>query len=174
MVGLAGCAGWYRPPPEVPPAPLAGTTWLLVSLDGQPLPKALFGREPELRLDPQRRQASGWSGLNRFASEFVLDGNRVRFGRVVSPGASGPAELAAVEASLAKALESTSSYRIRADTLVLLDRAQLEAARFIARPGERPATAGVGRAGSQARPTGARDDAAERSTPSRATTGRTP
>jgi heat shock protein HslJ len=54
---------------------LLGTTWVLAG-DGP--------RQPSLTLDPAAARVNGQAGCNRISGSFELDGERLRFGRMLS------------------------------------------------------------------------------------------
>ncbi|MBX3602682.1 MAG: META domain-containing protein [Rubrivivax sp.] len=55
--------------------PLRGTTWVLVAVSGEKMP-----RPPSLRLDPEQPRVNGFAGCNRLMGTFELDGARLSFG----------------------------------------------------------------------------------------------
>jgi heat shock protein HslJ/membrane-bound inhibitor of C-type lysozyme len=58
--------------------------WKLVELGGRPPVSGQAAREPHLRLREQEDRVTGSTGCNSFGGEFEREGERIRFGRMVT------------------------------------------------------------------------------------------
>ncbi|HET7874943.1 MAG TPA: META domain-containing protein [Methylomirabilota bacterium] len=58
--------------------------WKLIELNGRPAIVPQQGRETHLRLREQDRQAAGSTGCNSFSGQYEREGDRLRFGRMVT------------------------------------------------------------------------------------------
>lgn len=124
---LTACAGSGGPP-----APLNGTVWNVKEVGGQVFKPLKGGRDAHLRLDAQKKRATGYSGVNSFAGAYQSSGAALMFGPLAATRRAGPPAAMAFESAYFKALGATRSYRIAGDQLELLDaggevRATLEA-----------------------------------------------
>jgi len=124
---LAACAGSGGAP-----APLSGTVWNVKEAEGQVFKPLKGGRDAHLRLDAQKKRATGYSGVNSFAGAYESAGAALKFGPIASTRRAGPPAAMAFESAYFKALGATRGYRISGDQLELLDsggevRAKLEA-----------------------------------------------
>lgn len=99
-------------------APLAGTSWQLVELNGQPL---VPGGEPlTLMFAADEARVSGYGGCNQFSGPYTQNGASLRFGPLLSTRRAclEPA-LNTQETAYFQALESTTRYSIENGQLVL-------------------------------------------------------
>ncbi|MCG6952458.1 MAG: META domain-containing protein [Betaproteobacteria bacterium] len=124
---LAACAGSGGPP-----APLVGTVWNVREAGGAAFKPLKGGRDAHLRLDAQKKRATGYSGVNSFAGAYQSAGTALKFGPIAATRRAGPPAAMAFETAYFKALGATRAYRIAGDQLELLDadgevRARLEA-----------------------------------------------
>jgi len=124
---LTACAG-----SSGPPAALTGTVWNVKEAGGLVFKPLKGGRDAHLRLDAQKKRATGYSGVNSFAGAYESAGAALKFGPIASTRRAGPPAAMAFESAYFKALGATRSYRIAGDQLELLDaggevRAKLEA-----------------------------------------------
>lgn len=89
-------------------------------MNGKPV--ALSGERglPTLRLDATKRQASGFSGVNRFSGGYERTAEKFKFGALAATEMAGPPEQMAVEAAFHAALGKVSHWRIRKGALELL------------------------------------------------------
>ncbi|UYZ62703.1 copper resistance protein NlpE N-terminal domain-containing protein [Hymenobacter weizhouensis] len=76
-------------PPPAPPAPAdparLGGTWLVVRLNGQPVPAPAEARlAPQLVFDAEQGRVSGFTGCNRLMGSYTVAGSTIRFGQVAS------------------------------------------------------------------------------------------
>jgi len=101
--------------------PLPQTYWRLVEMDGEALPRPADGAPwPHLVLQPEEGRAAGWGGCNRFLADYVLEGGRLRFGRVAS-GITLCLPQSAVEDQFFAALAAVESFRQQGTQLLLRD-----------------------------------------------------
>ncbi|MFW5772371.1 MAG: META domain-containing protein, partial [Phototrophicaceae bacterium] len=97
-------------------AQLAGSQWLLVSLDDTPV---VEGSEVTLAFGEDRR-VSGSGGCNSFGGSYSADGDSIDFGMLVSTLMACMADdLMEQEAAYLAALESATTYAIDGDTLTI-------------------------------------------------------
>jgi len=113
---LAACAGSGGPP-----AALSGTVWNVTEADGQIFKPLKGGRDAHLRLDAQKKRATGYSGVNSYSGAYQSSGATLKFGPIAATRRAGPAAAMAFESAYFKALGATRSYRISGDRLELLD-----------------------------------------------------
>lgn len=100
---------------------LSGTRWMLVEVAGA---AARGGGSPErsahIEFDPSEGRASGNSSCNRFSGPYVLSGDSLGFGALISTKmACIDSVLNAQEVAFLGALEQTRRWRMAGDTLVL-------------------------------------------------------
>ena len=112
---------------------LAGTTWQLRSLEGQPV--ALGKRQPTLNFSNLNGRVAGNAGCNRYSAAFTLagDGN-IDIPRPVATKMACP-ELD-TEQAFFEALEGTSTYEFAGEMLVFRDAAGADIATFTQRLGD--------------------------------------
>lgn len=112
---------------------LAGTTWQLRSLEGQPVD--LGKRQPTLNFSNLNGRVAGNAGCNRYSAAFTLagDGN-IDIPRPVATKMACP-ELD-TEQAFFEALEGTSTYEFAGEMLVLRDAAGADIATFTQRTGD--------------------------------------
>ena len=98
--------------------PLAGTSWLLVELNGQPL--APGGDPLTLQFAVDEQRVSGYGGCNEFSGPYTQNGASLRFGPLLSTrrACADPA-LNAQETAYFEALESTTRHSVEGGQLVL-------------------------------------------------------
>ena len=96
--------------------PLAGTSWRLIELNGQPV----VGTEPLTLSFGTDGQVSGYGGCNQFSGPYTQSGASLRFGPLVSTRRAclEPA-LNTQETAYFQALESTTRYSIEGGQLLL-------------------------------------------------------
>jgi heat shock protein HslJ len=97
--------------------PLAGTSWRLVELNGQPV----VGEQPlTLVFAADEQRVSGYGGCNQFSGPYTQNGASLRFGPLASTRRACLDEaLNAQETAYFAALESTNRYSIENGQLVL-------------------------------------------------------
>lgn len=126
-LGLAGCAGAGAGAGHA--LPLGETHWMLVEVRGVPVAPGA-GRPPYILFDPKKKRVTGYGGVNSFFGGYETSGGELRMPRLASTRRAGPPELMDLESAFFKALSATASYRIRGDTLELLDSSGGAVARF--------------------------------------------
>ena len=103
-----------------PAQALEGTEWRLAEVGGRPARVVGGAAAPSLRLDGAEDRASGNSGCNGFSGPYVLQGASLRLGPLASTRrACTDEEMNRQETALFQALESTRTWRVTGDTLVL-------------------------------------------------------
>jgi|GEM_PF-1985571 len=112
---------------------LLGTHWSLIELGGRPVITGADRAAPYIRLLRGEERMVGHTGCNNISGGYILDGAKLEFDRVVSTlRACVDPQVSRQEQEFTRALEATTRYSIRSDTLTLLrDTAPL--ARFEAR-----------------------------------------
>jgi heat shock protein HslJ len=76
---------------------------------------------PTLRLDAGKKQASGFSGVNRFFGGYERTGEKLKFGMLAGTMMAGPEEHMATETAFLQALQSVSGWRMNKADLELLN-----------------------------------------------------
>lgn len=141
---LAGCASRPAPRPSdtapgaeaAAPAPkiatieeLAGTSWLLVELDGQPVQAAPEGWSPQsLEFGAAGLQATGHAGVNRFGGRYTQEGESLSFGPLAMTRRIGPAELMEGEQRYTQVLSRVNGWRQDGERLILITPGEKRAA----------------------------------------------
>jgi putative lipoprotein len=121
-----------QPPETQPPRALENTYWKLVTLHGEPVTVADRQREPHLILQPERRRLVGFSGCNRLAGSYTLDGDdKLTFGRTAGT-LMACADGLAQERRFLDALGTVAHWRVRGQELDLLDAQRRVLATFAA------------------------------------------
>ena len=111
--------------------PLAGTSWRLIELNGQPV----AGTEPLTLSFGTDGQVSGYGGCNQFSGPYTQSGASLRFGPLVSTRrACVEPGLNEQETAYFAALESTTRYSIEGGQLLLYSGNEV-VARFRRGPG---------------------------------------
>lgn len=106
--GEAGSAG----------APLEGTSWTLVELNGAPVPAG--PRTPTLTFGRDDGRASGTAGCNQFSAGYTRSGSSLRFSAPVSTRMACVEEgVMRREADYLNALQATEQYQVSGSTLIL-------------------------------------------------------
>src|SRR5207302_4495540 len=86
------------PTPDNPS--LETVEWTLIELNGSPVPAAAAEGHrdpPTLRFSPEKKQASGFSGVNRFFGPYEHEGEKLKFGALAGTRMAGPPEAMALE-----------------------------------------------------------------------------
>lgn len=115
-------------------APLEGTEWQLVSLEGEAVFPPAGRPRPGFALDAAAARVAGTDGCNRFMGGFRRDGARLSFGQLASTMMACPEGMDLARRFTA-ALAATARYRVTGAHLELYDRAGAALARLEARPG---------------------------------------
>ena len=95
------------------PVTLAYTEWTLVELDGEPVEVGADELAPNLVLDLEEARVAGSGGVNRLTGHFVLSGDELRFGPLVTTRMAGPESAMQREDAFLAALERVTSYAAR-------------------------------------------------------------
>jgi putative lipoprotein len=94
--------------------------WKLTELNGKPALTPKHGREAHLRLRAEGREAGGSTGCNSFGGKYELDGDRIRFSRMVSTlMACDDPDINAQEAAFLRMLETADRAVAVGDELTL-------------------------------------------------------
>ena len=92
---------------------LEAVEWTLTEINGKPVSVAEdHPKPPTLRFNSEKKQASGFSGVNRFFGSYQLDGETLKFGPLAGTRMAGPPEAMAAEAAFLTMLGSVTGYRI--------------------------------------------------------------
>ncbi len=111
---LGGCNG-----PTRRSVALEGPEWRLTELGGDAPALGSGARVPSLRLDGERRQATGYGGCNNFFGGYQLDNERLSFGPIGSTRMACGQPQDELEFKLIHALDATRSFTIQGTTLSL-------------------------------------------------------
>lgn len=111
-------------------ATITGRYWKLVEVAGAPV-RSGNNKEPHIQLSAQDNRVSGTGGCNSLSGGYELKGpDRIRFSQIAAT------QMACVnmetESALYKALETTDSYILKGDTLILHRARMAPLARFVA------------------------------------------
>lgn len=102
---------------EVPPHPLAGSTWIVASLDGRP-PRP----GTQLTVTFTWSELSGFGGCNRFSGEYALEGDHFKPGMVQKTLEGCPgAGILEQEQAYVDAVQAGGQFRLDGDRLEILD-----------------------------------------------------
>ncbi len=114
--GITGCG--TSPGPDARAIDLAGTSWLLTHVDGEPLPSDFAPRELiSLRFSGHEPSVNGFAGCNRYGGPYEQDGADLRFARLRATRMACP-ELE-WEHRFLQALQEVTSHGLREGRLVL-------------------------------------------------------
>jgi heat shock protein HslJ len=133
ILSLTACGGTGMPAvTDTPaPAPLEGTQWLLVSLNGRdPLPDTTFS------LDFKDGQATGVSGCNSYGGTYTAAGGRLTLGELASTVmlCTEPPGVMDQEKAFLDALRGASVYRLSGDRLEIATTLGDKTLTFAAKP----------------------------------------
>ena len=143
-LALAGCASRAIPTPEdtapdkpllrltVKPEPkevkaevlksLAGTSWLVIELDGQAASAPVEGWEPlSLEFDAAGTSVAGNAGVNRFAGRYSSRGSDLTFGPLAMTRRLGPPAQMEKERQFTESISQVVAWRQSGTNVVLLD-----------------------------------------------------
>ncbi|HEX2206071.1 MAG TPA: META domain-containing protein [Longimicrobium sp.] len=99
-------------------SPLAGTSWQLVELNGQP--PVAGGPTLTLEFEADEQRVSGFGGCNQFSGPYSQSGSSLRFGPLAATRRACVEEaLNTQETEYFDALQSTNRYAIEDGQLVL-------------------------------------------------------
>lgn len=97
-------------------AEFTNTRWKLVKLPGTPLPQM---KDVFIRFDPEKANASGNAGCNRFTGQYNVSGNRLKLGPVAATKMMCTPEVMPVEIAFLQALDECDNFSIAGDNLLL-------------------------------------------------------
>ena len=119
-LGLLACGGTRQvPEADHPAAPLAGTEWSLVLLNGKPADAGNGGKPATLTLTTADNRVSGFAGCNRLAGAFKVAGDSLTLGPLILTRMACPSGME-LEQQFTNALGATRRYRIDDHRLELL------------------------------------------------------
>lgn len=107
-------------PKVVPLETLAGTSWTLVELNGEPAPDPLPGwTRQSLSFAPNGLALSGNGGVNRFGGRYEAKGAALVFGPLAMTRRLGPAAQMEAERRYTLALSNVIAWRQDGERLIL-------------------------------------------------------
>jgi len=106
---------------------LAGTSWMLTVLGGQPALK-----DTTITLNFEAGRASGSDGCNRYTAAYKAAGANIKIHQPASTMMACPEPIRMQAARYTKALEQTATYEVEDERLTLLDAGGLPLATFAA------------------------------------------
>jgi putative lipoprotein len=113
-----------------PAAPLANTSWTLVTLAGQPI---LAETTVTLAFE-SAGSAGGKDGCNTYSGSYTLSGAQLSFGQMASTMMACPEPIMNQAAAYLKAVGQTAGYQIDGGTLTLRDAGGNALATFARQP----------------------------------------
>jgi heat shock protein HslJ len=130
---LGNTAAAESSPAPSQPATLETVEWTLTEMNGKPMQSAAKGRQtfPTLRFSAEKKQASGFSGVNRFFGSYEREDEKLKFGPLAGTRMAGPPEAMELEKDFVTMLRNVTHFRISNGMLELLQSEQV-VARFSA------------------------------------------
>jgi uncharacterized protein YidB (DUF937 family)/heat shock protein HslJ len=98
---------------------LENTRWELVELNGKPVSPPSGREEPYLKLNPNGKSLQGFAGCNTMNGNYQIDGNKLKFGNIVTTNISCGEPVMNVERAFLNALKATDSFKITGGKLEL-------------------------------------------------------
>ena len=95
-------------------------SWSLVGLEGTAVNVSTERARPTLIFHAKEKRVSGMAAVNRFSGTYTLEGEKLKFGPLMSTKMGGPPELNELETRFLRALERTNAFRIERGELELL------------------------------------------------------
>jgi heat shock protein HslJ len=132
---LGGC-GVMAAGPGMASAPLYGTTWALVPLNG-PVPEPavpLNVQAAQLRFEAEPARVSGSTGCNRLTGGYTVDGGRLSFSAPAATRRACLDEAMETEQAFLAGLDKVRGWRIEGALLLLTDAAGVPVLRLRAAP----------------------------------------
>ena len=107
-------------------------TWVLYELDGRAVELTSDPKRPAIRLAVKDgyERVTGSGGINQLAGNYEIDGERVRFGPLITTKMAGPPEKTELERRLFSALARTTAWKRQDRALMLFENATV-IARFV-------------------------------------------
>ncbi|MFA7198086.1 MAG: META domain-containing protein [Methanoculleus sp.] len=123
--------------PEVPPAPLVGTEWMLESYSSsnESVSSVIAGTTVTATFSPEGK-VTGNAGCNSYGADYVLDGAKMTISPPISTKmyCGEPEGVMAQENTYLNLLPSVSSYRVEGNRLVLSDATGADLLFFVQAP----------------------------------------
>ena len=117
-LAVAALGAWVPAQAQSGSSPLAGTSWRLVELNGQPVVSG--GDTITLAFAADEPRVSGYGGCNQFSGPYTQNGASLRIGPLLATRRACLEEgLNTQETAYFQALESTTRYSIEGGQLVL-------------------------------------------------------
>ena len=103
-------------------AALDTVDWTLSELNNKPVSAVAEtrGKPPTLRLTAEKKQASGFSGVNHFFGGYEKEGEKLEFGALAGTRMAGPPEAMELEREFPSMLANVTRFRINEGTLEML------------------------------------------------------
>jgi heat shock protein HslJ len=98
-----------------------GIEWQLVEAAGAPVSLLAGEKQPYIRLDPEQKRATGFSGCNNFFSGYEINGSSLRFGLIGATRMACPAPETGVETEFFNVLKRARGWKINNGVLLLVD-----------------------------------------------------
>jgi heat shock protein HslJ len=111
-------------------APLMGTYWKAVAIDGTPVAAQAKPREAHLVFKAQGHRVSGSTGCNRVMGTFTQSADSLRFSKMATTKMACPGSLDIQERDFLSALNASATAAIAGNTLELQDAAGKVRLRF--------------------------------------------
>lgn len=110
--------------------PLEGTYWMLTELNGQPVAAPKDGGKPSfIYFNAERKRVAASGGCNVLGGSYeLIDGNRIKFGQIMSTMMACPDMT--IEEGLKKMTELVDNYAIQEDNLMFAKARMAPTARF--------------------------------------------
>lgn len=118
---------------EMITASLTGTSWKLIEMDGEQVLSVDNKKIPFFSLERKGSQVRGFGGCNRFFGTYLMRGDLFVFNKLASTRMACR-QGSAVEEGFFGVLDSTETFRIEEDILILLDKEGVERAKLLATP----------------------------------------
>jgi heat shock protein HslJ len=110
---------------------LAGTSWMIIELDGSPAPEPVDGWAAQsLEFDVDGLRVTGNGGVNRFGGRYTENGKTLFFGPLAMTRRAGPPAQMDAEQLYTAVLSRVVEWRQDVDKLVLIGPGQRRVAIF--------------------------------------------
>ncbi len=110
---------------------LAGTSWVLAELDGEPVPTPPAGWSPQsLTFGKDGLRATGNAGVNRFGGRYQQYDAELSFGPLALTRRIGPQSIMDEERRYTQVLSRVAAWRQDGERLILLTTGEKRAAVF--------------------------------------------
>jgi heat shock protein HslJ len=120
----------FAPAAAGPDAPLVGTYWKAVAIDGTPVAAQPKPREAHLVFKAQGNRVSGSTGCNRVMGTFTQTADGLRFSKMATTKMACPGTLDIQERDFLSALNAIATAAIAGNTLEMQDAAGKVRLRF--------------------------------------------